>query len=118
MPTTLVIVRRIALALPDVHEQLCHGTPAFYVGKKLFVRLREDGENLAIAFPRAQRDELIEQAPDVFSVTPHFENYDYVLLNLLSVNETMLVRMIESAWRLRAGKKRLAAFNAARSRAS
>ena len=114
MPVTFAIVRRIARALPDVHEQLCHGTPAFYVGKKLFVRLREDGENIAVAFPRSQRDELIEQTPDVFSVTPHFENYDYVLLHLLSVNETTLSRMIESAWRLRAGKKRIAASDAGR----
>ena len=101
-------VRAIALSLPEVTEALCHGTPAFYVRKKLFVRMREDGETLAVAFPKAEREELIERHPDVFSVTPHFQNYDYVLLALDAVGETLLRESIERAWKLRAPKKTVA----------
>ena len=32
-------VRRMALALPGVEEGVCHGTPAFYVRKRLMLRL-------------------------------------------------------------------------------
>lgn len=90
------LVRSTALSLPEVTEAPCHGTPAFYVRKKLFVRLRE---------------ELIEKHPDVFSVTPHFENYDYVLLTLSAVGEKLLRESIKSAWRLRAPKKTVAEWD-------
>ena len=109
MPVTLATVRNFALALPDVAERPCHATPAFYVGGKLIARLREDGETLAVACPRNERDAMLEKFPDVFSVTPHFQNYDYILLSLLAVNENTLREMLENAWCLRAGKKRLAA---------
>lgn len=102
------LVRTIALSLPEVTEALCHGTPAFYVRKKLFVRLREDAETLAVAFPKTEREALIERHPDVFSVTPHFENYDYVLLTLGAVGEKLLRESVELAWRLRAPKKTVA----------
>jgi hypothetical protein len=43
---TIELVRRLALALPGVQEGVCHGTPAFYVRRKLMLRLWEDGETL------------------------------------------------------------------------
>lgn len=105
-------VRRLALALPGVEERLCHATPAFYVRKKIFARLQEDGETLSLAHPKAQRDTLIECAPDVFSVTPHFQNYDYVLVNLHAAGETQLREHLAGAWRLKATKQAVAAFDA------
>lgn len=113
MPTSIGVARKIALALPDVAEGICHGTPAFYVRRKLICRVREDGETLAIAYPKEERDELIEKTPDVFSVTDHYRNYDYVLLNLLAANQPLLGDLIEGAWRLKAGKKLVAAYDSA-----
>jgi len=45
-PITIDTVRQLALALPEVTEGICFGTPAFYVRKKLLARLREDGDTL------------------------------------------------------------------------
>lgn len=104
-------VRTVALSLPEVVEALCHGTPAFYVRKKLFVRLREEGETLSVAYPKEGRDSLIEKYPDVFSVTPHFQKYDYVLLDLTAVNARLLRETIEGAWRLRAPKRVVAEWS-------
>ncbi len=39
-------VRRIGLAMPGVEEGTSYGTAALKVKKKLFVRLREDGDSL------------------------------------------------------------------------
>lgn len=111
MPADITTVRKFALMLPGVTESLCHGTPAFYAGRKLMIRLREDGESLAIAYPRNGRDALIAQNPDVFSVTDHYRNYDYVLLDLPAANERLLGEMIEGAWRQRASKKQVAAYD-------
>lgn len=110
MAATIETVRRMAMALPGVQEGLCHGTPAFYVRKKLMLRLWEDGETLVVRHPQAKRAALIEESPDVFSVTDHYRNYPAVLLNLRAVNRELLGRMIEGAWRLQASSKQVAAY--------
>lgn len=105
MPADLRIIRSVAGALPGVEERRCHGTPAFYVGRKLLARLQDDPEMLSIACSRDVREELIEKVPDVFSVTEHFRNYDYVLVSLVAVNRRLLEETFESAWRLKATRK-------------
>lgn len=105
-------VRRIALALPGVEERLCHGTPAFYARGKMLLRLREDGETLAVAFPKDKREALIDAFPDVFSVTDHYLNYDYVLLDMIAARESIVAEMIDGAWRRKASKRAVAAFDA------
>lgn len=112
MAVSLTQLRALALALPGVEERLCHGTPAFYVGKKIMGRLQEDEEHLSIAFPKAERDDLIGRHSDVFSFTDHFANYDYVLLNLTAANATLVRRHLETAWRLKASKRAIAEFDA------
>ena len=107
MPVTFETVLSVALALPGVEEGVYHGTAAFYVRRKLIVRLREDGETLVIAFPKDERALLIDGQPDVFSLTDHYLKYDYVLLHILAADEDLLRRMIENAWRMKAGKTQL-----------
>ena len=111
MAATIELVRRLALALPGVQEGVCHGTPAFYVRRKLMLRLWEDGETLVVRFPNEKRAALIEGNPDVFSVTEHYRNYPVVLVNLLAVHRELLGRMIEGAWRMQASRKQVAAYD-------
>jgi hypothetical protein len=111
MAVSFSLVRKLALALPGVEERVCHDTPAFYVRKKIFGRLQEDGETLSLAYPKARRDELIERHPDVFSVTAHFKNYDYVLVNLHAAGEPLLREHLAGAWRMKAIKKALTEFD-------
>ncbi len=112
MAVSLTQLRAIARALPGVEERLCHGTPGFYVRNKLMARLQEDEEHLSLAFPKTERDALIERHPDVFSYTEHFEKYDYVLLNLAAANPTLARQRLEGAWRLKASKRAVAEFEA------
>lgn len=111
MAVTLTQLRAIALALPDVEERLCHGTPAFYVRNKIFARLQEDEEHISVAFPKTERDALIDKHPDVFSFTDHFANYDYVLMNLAAANATLARQRLEGAWRLKATKRAVALYD-------
>ena len=101
----------MALALPEVQEGVCFGTPAFYVRRKLMLRLWPDGEMLVVRFPKKKRAALIEENPDVFSVTDHYRNYPSVLVNLLAVNRDLLGRMIEGAWRLQASPKLVSTYD-------
>lgn len=65
-PITIDTIRQLALALPEVTEGVCFGTPAFYVGKKLLARLREDGETLAIKADYAEREFWMLAKPETF----------------------------------------------------
>jgi hypothetical protein len=112
MAVSLTQLRAIALALPGVEERLCHGTSAFYVRNKIFARLQEDTEYIALAFPKTDRDALIDRHPDVFSFTEHFAKYDYVLMNLAAANATLARQRLEGAWRLKASKRAVAEFDA------
>ena len=112
MPVTIEMIRTIALTLPGVEEGDYHGTPAFYVRRKMMLRLREDAETLVVAFPKEERAELISRQPDVFSLTEHYRTYDRVLLNLLAADEKLLRRMIEGAWRMKAAKKQVLVYDA------
>ena len=114
MAASLDFVRRTALALPEVIEGVCFGTPAFYLRKKLMLRLREDGETLVIKIPMESRVALIDSDPDVFSVTDHYLNYPVVLASLHAIRPAVLAEMVEGAWRQLASRKQLAAFEASK----
>ena len=111
MAATIELVRRMALALAGVQEGVCHGTPAFYVRRKLMLRLWEDGKTLVVRFPMEKRAALIAEKPDVFSVTDHYRNYPAVLVNLRAVNRELLGQMIEGAWRLQASRKQVREYD-------
>ncbi len=100
--------------MPDVEEGLCFGTPAFYLRKKLMLRLREDGETLVVKFPLEEREATIDRDPDVFSITDHYRNHPVVLVDLLAVNAERLGELIEGAWRMLASGKQIAAFERSR----
>jgi hypothetical protein len=81
-----------------VVEELYYGSPAFKVGKSFLTRLREDGENVVVPMPRDERDFWIEQEPRIFHVTPHYQNWDGVLVRLAEVEPGHLEELLRGAW--------------------
>jgi hypothetical protein len=65
---SLEVVRELALELPETEETTSYGTPAFKVRKKLFARLREEGDVLVVKVERDERAALIESEPDAVRV--------------------------------------------------
>lgn len=110
MPANIESVRKLALSLPGVEEGICFGTPAFYVRRKLMVRLKADGETLVVRYPKDDRQALIDENPDVFSVTEHYRNYPAILVSLGAVSRRLLGAMIEGAWRLQAPRALISTF--------
>lgn len=98
-------VRALALELPGSEEGTSYGTPAFKVRKKLFARLREEGDVLVVKVDRDERDALIESQPEVYFVIPHYENYGYVLVRLNIVERDHLREILTDSWRLAAPRK-------------
>jgi hypothetical protein len=105
-------VRELGLALPGVVEETSYDTPALKVGGKLLVRLKEDSETVALRVGLEERQALVHEQPDVFFVTPHYENYPMVLVRLASVEREELRELILEAWLERAPKRLLAAREA------
>jgi hypothetical protein len=98
-------VRALSLEFPAVEESTSYGTPAFKVRKKLFARLRDEGDVLVVKVDRDEREALIESEPEVYFVTPHYENYGYVLVRLEAVERDHLREILADSWRLAAPRK-------------
>ena len=106
-------VRRLALGMPDATEKPCFGTPGFYVRKKLFARVKEDGESIVVKVDPGEREALVQEQPDTFVVTPHYEKYAMVIIRLEHADPEELEEMIIEAWRRSAPKRLLADYDAA-----
>ncbi|MDP9046552.1 MAG: MmcQ/YjbR family DNA-binding protein [Bacteroidota bacterium] len=99
----LEFVRKTVCRLPEVTEKPCYNTPAFYVGKKLFARMKEDGETLVVQ--SLEREKWMYKDPDTFFITDHYLNYDYVLVALKTVQPEELEKLLVTAWYNRASNK-------------
>lgn len=105
-------VRRIALGLPGTAEKSMYGTPGFYVRGKWFARIKEEGDVLLL--PLATEEEkagLIAAEPAKFFTTPHYDGHAGVLVRLGAVDAEELGELLTDAWRLRAPKRLVAAFD-------
>jgi hypothetical protein len=98
-------VREHGSALPGVEEATSYGTPALKVAGKLLVRLKEDGETAALWVSFEERLALVNEQPDVYFVTPHYENYPMVLVRLASADPDELRELLVEAWLDRAPKR-------------
>lgn len=100
-------VRQIILALPNVEDGLSYGAPALKVnGKHLFVRLREDLDAIVLRTTFEEREELMATDPDVYFITDHYLNYEYVLVNLKNVSLGALTDMIRRSYNLAVSSKK------------
>ena len=111
--TTIHDVRRIALALPETTEKPMYGTPAFRVKDKAFARLREEGDVLVVwCADEDEKDAHIATEPETFFTLPHYDGYALVLVRLPAMREDALRHLLTEAWRLRAPRRLVAAFDA------
>jgi hypothetical protein len=108
---TFMDARRVALALPGVEEGPIYGTSGFRVSGKLFARIKDDGVTLVVRTNRDTREALLEANPSTFFVTPHYRRYDWMLIRLRNVKPEELREQLVAAWKRRASKKLLAAFD-------
>jgi hypothetical protein len=105
-------VRALALALPETIEKPCYGTPGFYVRTRLFARLLPDATVLAVRVEPDERDALLQVAPGVFFVTPHYESSPMVLIRLPKIARAELQERLVEAWRFVAPARLLREFDA------
>lgn len=105
----LTFIREVVLHFPGVTEKIVFDTPAFYVGKAIFARLKEDEENLVIY--TIERDKWMQKDPQIFYITDHYLKYKYMLVNLDGVAPSDLKDLLITAWKGRATQKLLKEFS-------
>jgi hypothetical protein len=103
----------IGRRFPGVEEGTSYGTPSLSVRKKFLCRLRTNPDALVMrVIDLADAEALLKGRPDVFFITPHYENYPAVLVRLEAIDRETLAELVEDAWRLQAPKRVVAAFDA------
>lgn len=114
MPTWQDVVE-IGLRLPKVEVGTSFRTPALRVRGRGMCRLRTGPDALVLrVIDLGEREALLQGQPEVFFSTPHYDGYPYVLVRLDRVDPAELAELLEDAWRLRAPKRVVAAYDAAR----
>ena len=112
MTITVDTVRKIALGLPATTEKPCYGTPAWYVKGKLFARALEDDRSVVVKVDFDERAALVDEAPESYAVTPHYQAYPMVIVRLPKVRADDLEERLVEAWRFCAPKRLLNEFDA------
>ena len=104
----------LAREFPGVTIGTSYGTPALFVRRKLLVRLREDGESLAVRVDPYSRDLILREDPVMCFLTAHYRDHPWILVRLSRARRAALRERIEDAWRLVAGKRLIAGFDSGR----
>jgi hypothetical protein len=105
-------VRELALSLPETIEKSSYGTPGYRVKDKLFARIHQDGVSLVLRCDRSQREAMHATEPSKFYWTPHYENYDAILIGLAEVGREELASLLEMSWFYVAPPRVAAAYEA------
>jgi len=94
--------------LPEVERSISYGTPALKVKGKLFARLKEDGERIAVFVDFMEREALTQENPDVYIVTDHYRDHPMMLVDLEGVPDDELREVLIESWRRRAPRNLVA----------
>jgi hypothetical protein len=92
-----------AVTLPEVAESTSYGTPALKVAAKLMARVRtEDDGGLAIRCSALDKEALVGGDDPAYYTTPHYDGYDYVLVDLELADPAEVLELIGDAWHIAA----------------
>ena len=99
---------RIGLEKDDVEETTSYGTPCLKRKGDFMLRLKEDGESIAVKLDWDTHDRLLDDNPDVYFKTAHYEGYPALLARLGALTVPEARSLIEASWANapRAGKRR------------
>ncbi|MGO4439112.1 MmcQ/YjbR family DNA-binding protein [Rhizobium sp. RAF56] len=96
--------------LPEVELGTSYGRPALKVGGKGFAIVKDD-ETIVIAVAIADKELLIEMAPDIYYQTDHYVGWPSLPLRAAAIGDEELKQRLIDAWRFRAPSKQRAIFD-------
>lgn len=91
----------LATELPEVEESTSYGTPALKVAGKLMGRLRTDSDG-SLALKTSDKEALVANDDPAYFTTPHYDGYNYILINLDLADADEVADLIDDAWHIAA----------------
>ena len=107
---TIDDVREIARPLPRAYEVFVQGRVKFRVGQIVYLAFSRDEQMMGFAFPKEERDALIEAEPDKFLLPkPKDLRYNWVVVRLAAIDDDEMRELVLDAWRMVVPKRVAAA---------
>ena len=98
---TIDDVRALVSGLPRSYEALVRGRVKFRVGRIVYLAFSRDESVMGFAFPKEERDALIQTYPDKFKEPSAGDlRYNWVLARLEALDEQELLELVFDAWRM------------------
>ncbi|HEX6497800.1 MAG TPA: MmcQ/YjbR family DNA-binding protein [Micromonosporaceae bacterium] len=108
-------IRRLALALPEVEEATHFGQPSFKVRGKPFAGLEKGGAHLGVGVDPAEAHGAVADDPEVYQeVWRNGSIFVGLRIDLAKVSAERVAELIERAWRNKAPKRLVTAYDEAR----
>lgn len=111
MGVTIDDARAIAETLPRSYEAVVRGSVRFRVGSIVYAAFSADDTIMGFAFPKEEREALIESEPHKFLMPrPSEMRYRWVCVRLDAIDLDELRELLVDAWRMCVPKKVAAAY--------
>lgn len=104
MPLTESDVRRLALALPEAHEEGHFDKPSFRVRKRIFATIGDAESVVVLKIPVDDQEVLLTAKPEAF-VTNAWSKQGWLGVRLDQIEEDLFEELLEGAWRRIAPKR-------------
>jgi len=111
MGVTIDDARAIVAPLPRSYEALVRDSVRFRVGRIVYAAFSRDETIMGFAFPREEREALVQSEPDKFCLPrPSEMRYRWVCVRLDAIDVDELGELLLDAWRMCVPKKVAAAY--------
>ncbi|HEY3687044.1 MAG TPA: MmcQ/YjbR family DNA-binding protein [Streptosporangiaceae bacterium] len=110
-------IRRVAIAFPEVEESLHFGQPKFAVRAKAFAGTEKGGRTAVFSVSQEEAAAAVAAEPEVYEEvwrTAARPTWVGLRVDLAAVSRERVAELAEHAWRNRAPKRLVAAYDAAR----
>jgi hypothetical protein len=99
-------VVRLALGLPSTQTSTWNHGPSLKVAGRSFARQRTESDGLVVlACSPGEKEALLESGEPGLSTTPHYDGYDYILVDPELVDPKLLPELVQGAWWARAPQR-------------
>ena len=114
----LETARKFALSLPDTTEEPHFEKSSFRVHGKIFATVPTGSKHLHMHVDADERRALLAEDPEVFEPIGRGKTpaSDWIRVNLAGADRRQICELLEEAWRRKAPKRVLAAFDADRAK--
>jgi hypothetical protein len=108
---TLDYARRFALSLPEATEEPHFDSASFRVRKKIFATVPVDGEHLHVFVDESETLAAVAENPRVFEELHWGQRLAGLRVTLRPAPKARVCELLEEAWRRKAPKRLIAAFD-------